>query len=799
LPAAKELIVVTGGMTNRVTSIGFKRRVLYAPLKERDLRIGNYLYLQLETPLAEGQTVEVLNPNQKLWPTRTRFTNLFDPRHLNPIIHVNQVGYMADQPKVAMVGYYLGSLGELDMGRDGGNVREFKIVEDTSGKEIFTGQLKTRADRGFPFASYQKVLEADFSSFKQSGHYRLAVAGLGESFPFWISDDVAGVFARTYALGIYHQRCGTANDLPFTRFTHGACHTAPAEVPTMSSRYEFVNDVLTKETEDAKENPRHKAPLLKNVNASLYPFVNKGPIDVRGGHHDAGDYSKYTENSATFIHLLVFAADNFPGVSELDNLGIPESGDNKSDILQEAKWEADFLAKMQDSDGGFYFLVYPRERRYEDNVTPDHGDPQVVFPKTTSVSAAATAALAQCASSPTFRKQFPEAAALYLEKAKKGWAFLERAIAKHGKDGAYQKITHYGNEFMHDDELAWAACEMFLATGDPNYQSKLLEWFNPSNPETRKWGWWRLYEAYGHAIRDYAFAARSGRLKGGQLDSRFLESCEKELLAAADEQFQRASDCAYGTSFPTETKRTRSAGWYFTSDAGFDLAVASQLSFPAMNDPRPKYLAALLSNLDFEAGCNPLNACYLTGIGWKRQREVVHQYAQNDRRVLPPSGIPLGCIQDGFGWLDNYGQELGALTFPKDDDDLAPYPFYDRWGDSFNLKQEFVICNQARGLAYTAWLMAQTPLKTQQWKAVKATIVGLPTSMSKGTSIKAELAANGTDLSQAQIVWEAPGQEPAFGAQFNFTPAMSGSGWIEAEAMLPDGRRIYGVTNLSVR
>ena len=50
-------------------------------------------------------------------------------------------------------------------------------------------------------------------------------------------------------------------------------------------------------------------------------------------------------------------------MAQLDNLGIPESGDGISDVLQEAKWEADFLAKMQDTDGGFYFLVYPSEPR----------------------------------------------------------------------------------------------------------------------------------------------------------------------------------------------------------------------------------------------------------------------------------------------------------------------------------------------------------------------------------------------------------------------------------------------------
>src|SRR5213075_304424 len=268
---------------------------------------------------------------------------------------------------------------------------------------------------------------------------------------------------------------------------------------------------------------RHTAPQLKDMAASLYPFVRHGRVPVQGGHHDAGDYSKYTINSAAFIHELMFAVDVLPGVAELDNLGLPESGDGKSDVLQEAKWEADFLARMQDADGGFYFLVYPRDREYETDVLPDHGDPQVVFPKNTAVTAAATAALAQCASSPAFKKQFPDACAQYLEKARRGWAFLEKAIAKYGKDGSYQKITHYGDQFMHDDELAWAACEMFLATGDEKFHKQLRQWMDPSNPETRKWGWWRLWEAYGCAIRSYAFAAKAGKIAREKLHPFILE------------------------------------------------------------------------------------------------------------------------------------------------------------------------------------------------------------------------------------------------------------------------------------
>lgn len=794
LPGAGEFSVSVDGKIDAVKAVGFKRRVLYAPLKERDLRIGNYLYLQLSTPVADGQSVTVLNPNKKLWPGEMHFNGKADPLRWGPAIHVNEVGYEPALPKKAMVGFYAGSLGEVNIAET-----SFKLVDAATGKEMFGGKLSRRADMGFPFDCYKDVFEADFSSFKTPGEYRLQVPGLGASFPFFIDDGIAAAFARTYALGIYHQRCGTANELPFTRFVHDACHIAPAEVPTMSPKFDFVNQTLAGYASEENKNPAQTAPPLKNVAASLYPFANKGPVDVRGGHHDAGDYSKYTENSAWFIHYLVFAADNFPGAGALDNLGLPESGDGKSDLLQEAKWEADFLAKMQDADGGFYFLVYPREREYEIDVLPDHGDPQIVYPKTTAVTAAAVAALAQCASSPKFKQQFPEAAALYLEKAKHGWAFLERALAKHGKEGAYQKITHYGDDSTDKDELAWAACELFLATGDQAFNDKLAEWLHPSDPETRMWGWWRMYACWGNAMRDYAFAARSGRIKREQLNANLLADCENEIIATANDQLQRSQQSAYGTSFPSETKVTRTAGWYFSGDAAFELAVACQLDFPKMNDPRSKYVDAILGNLNYEAGCNPVNVTYVTGLGWKRQRDIVDQYAENDRRVLPPSGIPLGNIQSGFGWIQIYGKELGVLSFPADSDEKAPYPIYDRWGDSFNLSQEFVIANQARGLAYLSWMMGRSAVRNQAWKAAAGQIASVPAIAQSGRKIEVTISAPGVDLSRARIVWEWSGHEPAFGKSFSFTPAHSGTQWIEAEAQLPDGRRVFAVTNFVAR
>jgi len=72
-----------------------------------------------------------------------------------------------------------------------------------------------------------------------------------------------------------------------------------------------------------------------------------------------------------------------------------------------------------------------------------------------------------------------------------------------------------------------------------------------------------MYEGYGRAIRSYALAVKSGKAKNEQLDKLFLRDCESEMVAAADDQLHWSQASAYGTSFPTETKRYRGGGWYF--------------------------------------------------------------------------------------------------------------------------------------------------------------------------------------------------------------------------------------------
>src|SRR5262245_1393273 len=65
LPALDEYAVTANGKRVAVKGVGFKRRVLYAPFKRWDLRLGNYLYLQLTSPVEENEMIEVKSTNQK--------------------------------------------------------------------------------------------------------------------------------------------------------------------------------------------------------------------------------------------------------------------------------------------------------------------------------------------------------------------------------------------------------------------------------------------------------------------------------------------------------------------------------------------------------------------------------------------------------------------------------------------------------------------------------------------------------------------------------------------------------------
>jgi hypothetical protein len=94
-------------------------------------------------------------------------------------------------------------------------------------------------------------------------------------------------------------------------------------------------------------------------------------------------------------------------------------------------------------------------------------------------------------------------------------------------------------------------------------------------------------------------------------------------------------------------------------------------------------------------------------------------------------------------------------------------------------------------------MMAKTSLKNQQWKSAEATIqFSSPTVPINLPSI-ATLQVSGMPLDGAQIVWEGRNHEPALASEFEVIPAFIGRYWVEAEALLPDGRRVSAAAELT--
>ena len=234
-----------------------------------DLRVEQAIVLKLREPLsireAENHTLEVRLPESWKLPERPqpRFRVRADPRRFSEVIHVSQAGYQTGAPKIGRAGYYLGTLGELDLGSE----VEFYLSEVGSGEIVFRGNARLAKDRGFNYDSpqYQSVLVLDFSAFDVPGQYRAGIEGIGESFPFHISDGFFACLARRIRSG------STINGaaLPsYALLEVRTCSLPSAKGDRASSANQKTWRLVEKI--GGKDHDEQSAPSLKSVDSALF-------------------------------------------------------------------------------------------------------------------------------------------------------------------------------------------------------------------------------------------------------------------------------------------------------------------------------------------------------------------------------------------------------------------------------------------------------------------------------------------------------------------------------------------------
>jgi len=238
-------------------------------------------------------------------------------------IKTDQFGYRTTDKKIAVISNPITGYNSNSPFTPG-NTYEIKRFSDDI--TVFSGSITTWNSGATHSQSGDKVWWFDFSSLTTPGtYYVFDVTNNVRSYEFDINDCVYyNVLKQTFKM-FYYQRCGSAKTSPFALngYSDVACHKGNLQ------------------DTDCR--------LYNNTNASTSK-------DLSGGWHDAGDYNKYVNFTfETMMDVLLAYGEN-PTVWG-DNFNVPESGNSIPDILDEAKYELDWLLKMQNTNGSVLCVV----------------------------------------------------------------------------------------------------------------------------------------------------------------------------------------------------------------------------------------------------------------------------------------------------------------------------------------------------------------------------------------------------------------------------------------------------------
>ncbi|WP_310428621.1 glycoside hydrolase family 9 protein [Chamaesiphon sp. VAR_48_metabat_135_sub] len=362
-------------------------------------------------------------------------------------IVVNQVGYLPNSPKVAL-------LVNSDTAQ-----QKIELVDSSTKKTV---QVITPTQSVRDRDSNDRLQTIDFSQIEQTGNYFLR-AGSIESYPFSIASNVYQEPIIKLLRSYYLQRCGVAIDDPVTGIRHAPCHLRDGSLA-------------------------HQDPTDLSGKA----------IPSTGGWHDAGDYGKYVSTTAVTVGRLLSLYENNPKAFPDRQLTIPESGNGISDLLDEMRVGLDWMRSMQRSDGAVYRKL--SGKKWPSIVAPDEDtQPRFIYGISTAETAKFAAAMAIAAR--VYAPFQPQQSTLYLKAARRAWDYLQMQSAMkvdwvNGDDSGSGKYlaseidTEPSLKIDTDDRL-WAAAELFITTKEsqfdryflqqlPNFDYSLFEWKDPT-------------------------------------------------------------------------------------------------------------------------------------------------------------------------------------------------------------------------------------------------------------------------------------------------------------------------------
>ncbi len=547
-------------------------------------------------------------------------------------IVLNQHGFAPNTPKLAV---HI---------RSAQSPVAFSVI-DASGAVVFTGQSK---NFGLNTASGHRVHHLDFSTITTSGQgYRLAV-GAKQSPPFAIGTGLYKPLARDALSYFYQSRAGQPVEAAYV----------PTTTPPLSRPAGHIGErALCFSGLDKRGTVWPACPNIVGPNIE--------GKDIDGGWYDAGDLGKYSVNAAIAVFTLLNYYESqhkvFPrcgGNFKDGDQPMPEAGDGMNDLLNEARVGIEFMLKMQVKTTAPLALAIGNQPSSGPlNITsksvpgmvfhkvhnPDWGslgrspaqDTQAryLYPPSTQATLGLAAIGAQCAR--IFSQIDPELSERCLSAASQ--AFSAAQVTNNAY--AYDNFNGGGpyDDLSLTDERLWAATELWLSTGEPQYlaqiQTALPNGFDTSGARELTWA----HVEYA-ALLSLTVSAKAKRPS----ERRIWESKALTDLGTLARLYA-AQTSSQGMAIPY------SKAAYAWGSNGIMLNRAMIMATHGDASPTAKARAEMRAEvgnmMDYLLGRNPLSQSYITGYGSRPMVRPHHRFWSNTIDAnfpAPPAGVISG-------------------------------------------------------------------------------------------------------------------------------------------------------------
>lgn len=359
---------------------------------------------------------------------------------LTPFIVVDQFGYLPNARKVAVIRDPAVGFDSRSHFAPG---KVYEVVNVATGAVVFQAMPVIWHAGAMDPSSGDRVWQFDFSAVVTPGRYLVRDKQAGyDSAVFSVAVDLYKPILVQAVRMLYYQRAGFAKEARYAGagWADKASHMGPHQ-DSEARLYSARNDKTTVR-------------------------------DLHGGWYDAGDFNRYTRWSGDYVVGLLHAYHESP-MAFTDDFNIPESGNGIPDLLDEVKWEVEWLERMQNEDGSLLSVLGSASGSPASAAT----GPSFYGPATTSATYGGAGAFAYAAKT---YGQFPAlktfADDLRVRAIKAwGWAQAHPQVLFYNNDprdnsqglaAGQQEVNAYGREM---GAIA-AAVYLFDLTGDPTYR-----------------------------------------------------------------------------------------------------------------------------------------------------------------------------------------------------------------------------------------------------------------------------------------------------------------------------------------